>query len=34
VFFIKCQEIGLYDGPVKGAPAAAFHRALLAQHPA
>ena len=33
-FFIKCQEIGLYDGPVKGAPAAAFHRTLLAQHPA
>ena len=33
-FFIKCQEIGLYDGPVKGSPAAAFHRALLAQHPA
>ena len=33
-FFIKCQEIGLYDGPVKGASAAAFHRALLAQHPA
>ena len=33
-FFIKCREIGLYDGPVKGAPAEAFHRTLLAQHPA
>ena len=33
-FFMKCQEIGLYDGPVKGAPAAAFHRTLLAQHQA
>ena len=33
-FFMKCQEIGLYDGPVKGAPAAAFHRTLLVQHPA
>lgn len=33
-FFMKCQEIGLYDGPVKGAPAAAFHRKLLTQHPA
>ena len=32
-FFMKCQEIGLYDGPVKGAPAAAFHRTLLVQHP-
>tara|TARA_B100000989_G_scaffold297779_2_gene284665 strand:+ start:871 stop:1215 length:345 start_codon:yes stop_codon:yes gene_type:complete len=31
-FFIKCQEIGLYDGPVKGAKAKAFHRLLLAQH--
>ena len=33
-FFMKCQEIGLYDGPVKGAPAEAFHQTLLAQHPA
>ena len=33
-FFIKCQEIGVYDGPVKGALAEAFHRTLLAQHPA
>ena len=33
-FFMKCQEIGLYDGPVEGAPAEAFHRNLLAQHPA
>ena len=31
-FFIKCQEIGLYDGPVKGTQAEAFHRTLLAQH--
>ena len=31
-FFIKCQEIGLYDGPAKGANAEAFHRILLAQH--
>ena len=31
-FFMKCQEIGLYDGPVKGAKAEAFHRTLLAQH--
>ena len=31
-FFIKCQEIGLYDGPAKGAKAEAFHGALLAQH--
>ena len=33
-FFFKCQEIGLYDGPAKGAIAEAFHRTLLAQHPA
>ena len=33
-FFMKCREIGLYDGPVEGAPAKAFHRTLLAQHPA
>ena len=33
-FFMKCQEIGLYDGPVKGAQAEAFHRTLLAQHQA
>ena len=33
-FFVKCQEIGLYDGPVKGAQAEAFHRTLLDQHPA
>ena len=32
-FFMKCQEIGLYDGPVNGANAEAFHRTLLAQHP-
>ena len=31
-FFMKCQEIGLYDGPVKGTQAEAFHRTLLAQH--
>ena len=33
-FFMKCQEIGLYDGPVKGAKAKAFHRTLLTQYPA
>ena len=33
-FFIKCKEIGLYDGPAKGAKAEAFHNKLLAQHPA
>ena len=33
-FFIKCQEIGLYDGPVNGPQAAEFHQKLLAQHPA
>ena len=33
-FFVKCQEIGLYDGPVNGEHAEAFHRTLLAQHPA
>ena len=32
-FFIKCQKIGLYDGPIKGAAAEAFHRTLLAQYP-
>ena len=31
-FFMKCQEIGLYDGPTRGANAEAFHRTLLAQH--
>ena len=31
-FFMKCREIGLYDGPVKGAKAEAFHRILLAQY--
>ena len=33
-FFVKCREIGLYGGPVKGENAEAFHRTLLAQHPA
>ena len=33
-FFMKCQEIGLYDGPVNGAYAEAFHRTLLAYHQA
>ena len=31
-FFIKCQKVGLYDGPVTGAAAEAFHRTLLAQY--
>jgi len=29
-FFMKCQEIGLYDGPFQGSEAASFHRQLLA----
>lgn len=32
-FFIKCHEIGLYDGPVNGLQAAEFHQKLLAHHP-
>ena len=32
-FFMKCHEIGLYDGPVKGPQATAFHRRLLTQYP-
>ena len=32
-FFMKCQEIGLYDGPVNGPQAAEFHQKLLAHHP-
>ena len=32
-FFIKCHEIGLYDGPVNGPQAAEFHQKLLAHHP-
>ena len=32
-FFMKCREIGLYDGPVNGAKAKAFHRTLLTQYP-
>ena len=31
-FFVKCHEIGLYDGPAKGKTAEAFHRKLLEQH--
>ena len=31
-FFIKCREIGLYEGPAEGAKAEAFHQKLLAQH--
>ena len=33
-FFLKCNEIGLYDGPAEGAKAEAFHHKLLAQHQA
>ena len=33
-FFMKCRELGLYNGPVRGAKAEAFHRISLAQHPA
>ena len=32
-FFMKCREIGLYDGPVNGAKAKAFHRTLLTRYP-
>ena len=32
-FFMKCREIGLYDGPFKGAKAKAFHLTLLTQNP-
>ena len=31
-FFMKCQEIGLYNGPVNGAKAEAFHRILLTKY--
>ena len=31
-FFMKCHKIGLYDGPVRGAKAKAFHLTLLAQY--
>ena len=33
-FFIKCRQIGLYDGPAQGLKAEAFHRKLLSQYPA
>ena len=33
-FFLKCNEIGLYDGPAEGAKAEEFHHKLLAQHQA
>ena len=33
-FFMKCHELGLYDGPFKGAQARAFHRTLLTQYSA
>ena len=33
-FFMKCQDLGLYDGAPKGQQAADFHRRLLAQRPA
>jgi hypothetical protein len=33
-FFMKCHEIGVYDGPITGAQAKAFHRTLLTQYPA
>ena len=29
-FFIKCKELGLYDGATEGAAATAFHLNLLA----
>ena len=33
-FLMKCQDLGLYDGALKGQHAADFHRRLLAQRPA
>ena len=30
-FFMKCQELGIYNGDHKGQKAAAFHRSLLAR---
>ena len=33
-FFMKCQDLGLYNGAPKGQQAADFHRRLLAQRPA
>ena len=33
-FFMKCQDLGIYDGAPKGQQAADFHRRLLAQHSA
>ena len=33
-FFIKCHELGLYDGPIKGSQAEEFHKKLLAHHSA
>ena len=33
-FFMKCQDLGIYDGAPKGQQAADFHRRLLAQSPA
>ena len=33
-FFMKCQDLGHYDGALKGQKAADFHRRLLAQRPA
>ena len=32
-FFLKCSEIGVYNGPVNGPKAAEFHQKLLAHHP-
>ena len=31
-FFMKCQDLGIYDGAPRGHQAAGFHRRLLAQH--
>ena len=33
-FFMKCQDLGIYDGAPTGQQAVDFHRCLLAQHPA
>ena len=32
-FFMKCRELGLYEGPVNGTKAKAFHRTLLTRYP-
>ena len=33
-FFMKCQDLDIYNGALRGQQAADFHRRLLAQRPA